>query len=100
MIKAQNNKILSEGKPQDQPKCNCQQKHACPIEGNCLDKELVYQCNLKENNTSDRVSYNGLTEKTFKDRFYKHLNSFKYESKENSTELSKHFGNMKRKGSY
>ena len=100
MIKAQNNKILSEGKPQDQPKCNCRQKHACPIEGNCLDKELVYQCNLKENNTSDRVSYNGLTEKTFKDRFYKHLNSFKYESKANSTELSKHFGNMKRKGSY
>ena len=29
-----------------------------------------------------------LTENTFKDRFYKHKNSFKYESKRNATELS------------
>ena len=32
--------------------------------------------------------YIGLTEYTFKDRFYKHKNSFKYESKRNATELS------------
>ena len=32
--------------------------------------------------------YIGLTENTFKDRFYKHKNSFKYESKRNATELS------------
>ena len=53
---------------------------------------------MKENTTSDGVNYNGLTENTFKDRFYKHRNSFKYESKANSTELSKHFWEMKRKG--
>ena len=29
-----------------------------------------------------------LTENTFKDRFYKRKNSFKYESKYNATELS------------
>ena len=38
MIKAHNNRILLEEKTQDQPKCNCQQKDACPLEGNCLDK--------------------------------------------------------------
>ena len=32
--------------------------------------------------------YIGFTESTFKDRFYKHKNSFKYESKRNATELS------------
>ena len=32
--------------------------------------------------------YIGLTENTFKDRFYKHKNSFKSESKHNATELS------------
>ena len=32
--------------------------------------------------------YIGLTENIFKDRFYKHKNSFKYESKRNATELS------------
>ena len=52
---------------------------------------------MKENNTSDRVNYDSLTENTFKDRFYKHCNSFKYERKANSTELSKHFWEMKRK---
>ena len=53
---------------------------------------------MKENTTSDGVYYNGLTENTFKDRFYKHRNSFKYESKANSTELFKHFWEIKRKG--
>ena len=53
---------------------------------------------MKENTTSHGVTYNGLTENTFKDRFYKHRNSFKYESKANSTELSKHFWEKKRKG--
>ena len=92
-----NNRILSEEKTQDQPKCNCWQKDTCPLEGNCLDKELIYQCNLKENTTSDGVNYNNLTENTFKDRFYEHHNSFKYQGKETYTELSKHIWEMKRK---
>ena len=75
---AQNNRILSEQKTQDQPKYNCRQKHACPLEGNCLDKELIYLWSLKENNISDGVNNNGLTEKTFKDQFYENRNSFKY----------------------
>ena len=90
-IKSHNNIILSEEKTQDQPKCNCRQKDTCPLEGHCLDKELIYGCILKENTTSDEVNYNGLTKNTLKDRFYKHRNSFKYESKVSSTELSKHF---------
>ena len=53
---------------------------------------------MKENTTSDRVNYNGLTENTLKEQFYKHRSSFKYESKANSTELSKYFWEMKRKG--
>ena len=95
IIKAHNNRILYEEKTQDQPKFNCWHKDGCPLEGNSLYKELIYQCNLKENNTCDRVNYNGLT---FKEWFYKHCNSFKYKSTGNSTELSKHFWEMKRKG--
>ena len=53
---------------------------------------------MKENNTtSDGVNYNGLIENTFKDQFYKHRNSFKYKSKANSTESSKHFWEMNEK---
>ena len=97
MIKSHSNRNLCEKKIQDQPKCNYQQKDTCPLEGHCLDKELIYQCILKENTTSDEVTHNNLTENAFKDRFYKHHNSFKYESKANITELSKHFWEMKRK---
>ena len=61
-------------------------------------KELIYRCILKENTTNDGVNHNSLTESTFKDRFYKHRNSFKYESNTNFTELSKYFWEMKRKG--
>ena len=93
MIKWHNNRILSEETAQGQPK-----KNTCLLGGNCLDKELICQCNLKENFTSDGVSYDGLTENTFKARFYKHCNSFNHESKANSTELSKHFWEIKRKG--
>ena len=53
---------------------------------------------LKKNTVSDGDNYNGLTENTFKDRFYKHRNSFNYESKANSTKLSKHFWEVKRNG--
>ena len=98
MIKSHNNRILSEEKTQDQAKCNCQQKDTWNLEGNCLDKELIYQRTLKQNITSEGVNYNGLTENTFKDRLYKHCNPFKYKSKANSTELSKHLWEMKRYG--
>ena len=91
MIKPHNNRILSEEKTQDQPKCNCRQKDTCPLEGKFLDKELIYQYILKKNTTSDGVNYNGLTENTFKDQFHKHRSSFKYESEAISTEISKYF---------
>ena len=55
-------------KTQDQPKCNCRQEDTCPLEGNCLAKELIYQYSLKDNTTtSDGVNYNCLTENAFKD---------------------------------
>ena len=66
MIKSHNNRILSDGKTQDQSNCNCRQKDTCSLEGNCLDKELICQCHLKENNASDGVNYNGFKENTFK----------------------------------
>ena len=52
---------------------------------------------MKENTTSDGVNYNSLTENAFKDQFHKHGNSFKYESEESSTELSKYLWEIKRK---
>ena len=56
IIKSHNNRILSEEKIQDQRKCNCQEKGTCPLEGHCLDKELIYRCIFKENTTRDGVN--------------------------------------------
>ena len=97
-IKSRNNRTYSKETAQGQPKCNCRRKGTCHLEGNCLDKELTYQCNLKQNAISDGVNYNSLTENTFKDQFYKYGHSFKYEGMANSTELSNHFWGKKRKG--
>ena len=91
MIKSHNYRILSEEKTQDQPIYKCRQKNTCPLERHCLDKELIYRYTLKENTTSDGVDYNGLTENAFKNRFFKHCNSFKYKTMTNSTELYKQF---------
>ena len=44
------------------------------------------------------VNYIGVTENSFKDRLYKHRNSFKHENKINSTELSKHIWVLKKQG--
>ena len=61
-------------------------------------KNVIYCCNIKSDNFDIGTNYIGLTEKTFKDRFYKHRNSFKYKNKINSTELSKHVWELKEKG--
>ena len=87
VINGHNKNILNE---QEKPSPrNCRDKTSCSLKGSCQHKNLVYSCkvstpDLKQNH----LHYIGLTEHTFKDRLYKHNNSFKYESKRNSTELS------------
>ena len=97
IIASHNKSVLSKENDADKNTCNCQKKEQCPLENKCLDKSLIYSCNVKEHPTDEGSTYIGLTEKTFKDRWYKHRNSFKYESKANSTELSKKVWELKKK---
>ena len=90
VINSHNKKIINDNivKPTTQP-CNCHTKTSCPLHGECLQSSLVYICKaMTSNNTDNHPHYIGLTENTFKDRSYKHRNSFKYDSKRNATELS------------
>ena len=57
---------------------------------------MVYESTLKTTDGTE-FSYIGLTEGTFKKRFYGHVNSFKHENYESSTELSKKVWELKRK---
>ena len=82
-INGHNKNILNE---QEKPfPCNCRDKISCSVKGSCQHKNLVYSWkvstpDLKQNHPH----YFGLTERTLKDRLYKHNNSFKYKSKINS----------------
>ena len=68
---------------------NCRVKESCPLNSDCFQSSAVYGCKITSNNTAEESPhYIGLAENTFKDRLYKHKNSFKYGSKENSTKLS------------
>ena len=96
IIRAHNNQILNpREETYDDQKCNCRIKTLCPIQGNCLIKEVIYRGEVIDRSNEPTDNYIGLTEHSFKDRLYKHRNSFKYRNKVNSTELSKHMWNLK-----
>ena len=75
--------------------CNCRQKNACPLDGNCLQQSVIYQATVtrKDNNTTE--TYIGLTENDFKKRYRNHTASFRHAKHSNSTELSKHIWTLK-----
>ena len=90
IINSNNKKIINSNIPkQPPPTCNCRLKSSCPLNGNCMQSSLVYICKADTPNIIENHPYYiGLTENNFKDRFHKHKNLFKYESKRNATELS------------
>ena len=76
-------------------KCNCQQKHSCPLNGECLSKAIVYQAVC--NDVKGR-KYIGLCETTFKERYGDHKLSMKHKHYSDKTELSKFYWEEKDKG--
>ena len=85
--------------PQTQPTepiqktCNCRDKPSCPLNGECLTSNVVYQGTV----TSEKghETYIGLTEDNFKNRFRNHTASFRDKNKRNATELSKYIWSLK-----
>ena len=102
IIQSHNKQVISNKPDNTGLKCNCHRKENChrkkncPMDGKCLIRNLVYNANVRENQRDDGPNYHGVTENSFKDRLYKHRNSFKYESKANSTELSKYIWELKK----
>ena len=81
--------------PQQTPTkpCNCKVPDKCPLKGQCLVKEVVYQATITTAESTE--TYVGLTATEFKTRWRNHQMSFKSESKKNDTELSKHLWQLK-----
>ena len=93
-------KVLSSDESRlSKSSCNCRDKSSCRLNGNCLQQNVIYCSKVIPRNqytNKNHPHYIGLTE-FFKDRLYKHKNSFKYENKQNKTELSNFIWDQKSK---
>ena len=68
-------------------KCNCRNKGNCPLDGNCLTKEVVYKATIT-NTSKPTTHYIGMTERPFKVREREHEYSFKDVKKKMSSKLA------------
>ena len=82
---------------QPAPKCNCNDKNDCPLNGECLTKAIIYQADVITRNSSS-AKYRGLCETTFKERFADHKCSFAHKRYSNKTELSNQIWKLKDEG--
>jgi len=79
--------------PVQQPRtCNCKNKPKCPLQGNCVKENVVYQATVATETTTE--TYVGLAS-NFKERYRNHQTSFRHRSKRNETELSKYIWDLK-----
>ena len=72
---------------------NCRDKHSCPLSGDCLIQNVVYQATVES--AMGKETYIGLTANQFETRFRNHTASFRNKNKRNATELSKHLWSLK-----
>ena len=95
-IASHNKSILSNVTPaltqQSCDGCNCRKKNECPLEGQCLQTNVVYQATVTSETSTE--SYVGLATH-FKERYRNHNASFRHANRRNVTELSKHIGTLK-----
>jgi hypothetical protein len=75
--------------------CNCRSPASCPLNGNCLTPNVIYQATVtRHDNNTDETNI-GLCATDFKTRYRNHKTSFTHSDKRNQTELSKHIWTLK-----
>ena len=77
---------------QQQRTCNCKNRPKCPLQGNCVKENVVYQATVATETTTE--TYVGLAS-NFKERYRNHQTSFRHRSKRHETELSKYIWDLK-----
>ena len=96
-IDKHNAKILKDVTNVDDSRtCNCRSGRVCPVNGQCLQKGLIYQADVECQNTVK--TYYGLTELTFKERWNGHKSSFRDPEQQHSTSLSTYLTKCKNEG--
>ena len=91
-IKGENKRKL-HAENQSIKQCSCPRNAECPLGGECLIKDIVYQAIATSDNKTE--TYFWLTATAFKSRLENHRASLKSKSKCNATELSKYIWQLK-----
>ena len=99
IITKHNARIAKNDKPQDKNtnNCNCPENTTCPLEKQCMTKDIVYKATVTASNTNTIKNYIGMTGTTFKARLANHTKSFVHKKHSNDTELSKYIWTLKEK---
>lgn len=97
-IKAHNNKILNSisGNNPEQAEsrtCNCRDVNACPVEGKCLMKNVIYQAEVTTQR--ETKTYVGQASTTFKIRYTQHKSDMNIKGMSQKTSLSKYVWQLK-----
>ena len=97
ILSGHNNQV-SKGPPTPPlPKtCNCRKNRKCPLDGECLSKNIIYQATVKNKINNVEENYLGLTGDPFKLRFGNHKKSFNHENYSTDSTLSSHIWKLKR----
>ena len=93
IISSHNKHVLSNANaptPQSDT-CNCRKKSDCPLEGKCLQTNVIYQATVTTETATE--TYVGLAT-NFKERYRNHKTSFRHSKRGNETQLSKYVWNL------
>ena len=78
--------------------CNCRRNTTCPIQGKCLQTNVVYKADVTTTDNNETKTYIGVTANKFKTRYRNHHKSINNSKYKNETELSKHLWQLKENG--
>ena len=76
--------------------CNCRNHNHCPMQGNCLQANVVYKTEITTTDNNETKTYIGVTANEFKIRFRNHTKSISNIKYQNETELSKYIWQLKK----
>ena len=92
IITKHNAQIARKNKAQDKGtvNCSCSKNAICPLQKQCMTKDIVYKATVTTRNPNTIMNYIGMTSTTFKERLANHNYTFEHKEHSNKTELSKY----------
>ena len=90
------NKEVSRDKQTTHPGCNWRKKNECPLNGQCLTNNVIYQAKVSAPSSNPKI-YIGMAESEFKTIYNNHKLSFKNKNYANKTALSPQVWDLKEK---